>query len=248
MVEQLETRVVPMWIEHDPRIPPRGRIIDAEVREREDEEYELVGVVEVYEEEDFQDGERVPKLDRTIPTVFDEGDRDLVFYNRRFEEQDDQRDINEIARILDADPQKKEKRSAELLAVLELAGKFTLGAIASGFFGKIGADAYDALKSKIKEVMARKAEEEDEHLLVFNPVVEVDGRLVEVQVILTNPSDKEIEAFFEDGLPELDEVLPLHTTHDTARRIVYEYENRTVQLKFGVREDGVPLFPSEKNS
>jgi len=244
MVDQLETEVIPMWIEHDPRIPPHGRLIDAEVRERKDGEHELVGCVEVYEDEDLKGETQIPLLDQTISIGLDEDESgEVIFYNRTFEGEADQRDINEIVEALDAEATREEKRSFELLPVLKIAGKYALGAIATGFLGKIGADAYDVLKGKVEELTGRKSDESDECLLVFNPVVEVDGRLVEVKVILTNPSDEDIEAFFDEGLRKLDQILPEHITDNSVKRIVYEFEGQEIELKFGVRKDAVPLDP-----
>ena len=229
--------------------PPHGRIIDAEVREREDGEHELVGCVEVYEDEDLKGETQIPLLDRTIPIALNEDESgEVIFYNRTFEGEADQRDINEIVEVLDAEATREGKRSFELLPVLKIAGKYALGAIATGFFGKIGADAYDALKGKVKELMTRKAEETDECLLVFNPMVEVDGRLVEVKVILTNPSNEDIDAFFDDGLRKLDQILPKHITDDSMKRMVYEFEGPEIELKFGVRTDAVPLDPQVSRS
>ncbi len=243
-VEQLETEVIPMWIEHDPRIPPHGRIIDAEVREREDGEHELIGRVETYEEEDLKGEGRIPLLDRTIPVGIDEDESgEIIFFNRTFDGEADQRDISEISEALNAEATREEKRSFELLPVLKITGKYALGAIATGFLGKIGADVYDFFKEKVKELMNRKAEETDERLLIFNPVVEVDGRLVEIKVILTNPTDEDIEKLFDDGLQKLDQILPKHITDNSVRCIVYKFEGQEIELRFGVRKDAAPLDP-----
>ncbi len=91
--------------------------------------------------------------------------------------------------------------------------------------------------------MNRKAEETDERLLIFNPVVEVDGRLVEIKVILTNPTDEDIEKLFDDGLQKLDQILPKHITDNSVRCIVCKFEGQEIELRFGVRKDAAPLDP-----
>ena len=43
---------IPLWVEHDPRIPPRGRIASARVREREDANHEVIATIETFEDSD----------------------------------------------------------------------------------------------------------------------------------------------------------------------------------------------------
>ena len=52
MVDQVKTAYIPMGIEHDPRIPPLGRVITAEITHLPDGEYALDAKVEVFEEGD----------------------------------------------------------------------------------------------------------------------------------------------------------------------------------------------------
>lgn len=243
MAEDLESKVVPMGIEHDPRVPPQGRIVDAWVQERDDGEHELIGVVE-----QFEQGDEVPLLDREIP-IRNWGDGNLcVVYDRTYQREGNQEMIREIADLLGSEPRREGKKAWGVLSVLAVGGAFIAGSIASGFFEEIGADAYRLLKSKIKELMSRKAEEEDEYLFKFNPIVEVDGRLVEIEVVLTNPTDEDIEAFFEQGIWELDEIVPKHVQDESIKRIVYEYKDRAVTVEFGVRKDGAPLMPRSSQS
>ncbi|MFB6230477.1 MAG: hypothetical protein ABEL04_04900 [Salinibacter sp.] len=243
MAERIESKVVPMGVEHDPRVPPQGRIVDAELREREDGEYELVGVMEQFEE-----GDRVPFLDREIPIRQWGDDSPCVVYDRTYRTEQDQETINEIADLLGAESQREGKKAYEVLSVLTIAGKFVAGSIAAGFLAKVGADAYGALKSKVKELMDRKAEETEEYLFKFNPVVRINSRPVEVEVVLTNPTDEDIEAFFEEGIWELDEAISKHAREEAVKRVVYEYEDRTVTVNFCVRKDGAPLMPKSPQS
>jgi len=50
MMNAINSYVMPMSFNHDPRFPPLGRISDARIVERSDGEYELIGTIETYEE------------------------------------------------------------------------------------------------------------------------------------------------------------------------------------------------------
>ena len=41
MVEQVKAAYIPMFIEHDPRIPPQGRVTSAEITPRGDGEFAI---------------------------------------------------------------------------------------------------------------------------------------------------------------------------------------------------------------
>lgn len=234
-----------MGVEHDPRIPPIRRIVDARLREREDGEYEVVGIVEMFDSLESDP----PVIDgRPFPVREPESKTPQLIYDRSYRGNEDQRIIEEAAEILNSQPIEEGKKSFEVLSALTIAGSFALGAIASGFFKTLGEDANEALKSKIKELLNRKKSERDEYLFRFNPTIEIDDRLVEVDVILTNPSEDDIESFFEDGLRELDDIVPNHVQDEDVKKIVYEYEDKSVILKFGVRKDCVPLTPISPDS
>jgi hypothetical protein len=245
MVEQVQSNIFPMGVEHDPRIPPVGRIVDAELREREDGEYQVVGTVEI-----FESGDEIPSLDRdrTVPVRSPDTEGLQAVYDRSYRGEDDQQTIKELVEILGTEPKEEGKKSYEVLSVLTIAGLFMVGRIAGGFFKEMGADAYKSFKSKVKGLLDRKADERDERLMKFNPTVKVDDRLVEIEVILTNPTDDEIESFFEEGLQELDDIIPNHIRDESINKIVYEYEGRSITVNFGLREDGIPVsFPSSNS-
>lgn len=245
MVEQIKSSLYPMGVEHDPRIPPVGRIVDARLRERDDGEYEVVGIVEMFDSPESDP----PSVDgRTFPVREPKSKTPQLIYDRSYRDDEDQKTIEEVADILDSRPIEEGKKSYEVLSALTIAGSFALGGIASGFFKSLGEDAYEALKSKIKELLDRKKSERDEYLFRFNPTIEIDDRLVEIDVILTNPSEDDIESFFEDGIPELDNVIPGHVQNENVKKVVYEYEDKSVTVKFGVRKDCVPLTPVSPDS
>ena len=52
LVEQINNSYMPMGVEHDPRIPPIGRIISAKLIKRDDGSYAVEGISEIFEEGD----------------------------------------------------------------------------------------------------------------------------------------------------------------------------------------------------
>lgn len=243
MVQQVKTNIIPMGVEHDPRIPPIGRIIDAKLRKREDGEHEVVGIVEI-----FEDGDEIPFSERRLPDRKPDTEKINLIYDRSYRSEQDQIIINNIAKILDSSPKEESKKSFDVLSVLAIVGAFTAGAISSGFFNSLGADAYELLKGNIKKLLGRKGKETDERLFKFNPTIEINDRIVDVEVIMTNPSESDIDSFFDEGIKELDTVVMDYIKDKSVKKIVFEYENKKINIRFGVRIDGVPMFPKDSNS
>src|SRR6266571_15652 len=52
MVQQINSCYLPMGLEHDPRVPPIGRVSSAQVVRLEDGEWAVDGDVEIFEEGD----------------------------------------------------------------------------------------------------------------------------------------------------------------------------------------------------
>src|SRR5689334_10627051 len=87
IAEQLNRSYLPVGVEHDPRIPPIGRVISGEVREREDGEFEIFGQIEIFEAGDqigLENGDR-----RTV-VRYNHDDRVAVIDDRTFQNADDQ--------------------------------------------------------------------------------------------------------------------------------------------------------------
>jgi hypothetical protein len=61
-------------------------------------------------------------------------------------------------------------------------------------------------------------------------------------VILTNPSAEQIESFFNSEILELDRLLlTTQIAIPGLRKVVFEYSDKGLELKFGVRSDAVPV-------
>jgi hypothetical protein len=243
MVKQINTQYIPIMIEHDPRIPPKGRIKSAKLIKLKDGHYAVEGIKEIFEE-----GDDISEVDssREMPLPTNEFGVLQVMFDRSYGDKESQQIINDISNLLNSSPQKYEKKALEPISVLIIGGGFILGGIITGFFNKLGADAWDALKIKLKKLLQTKKKRKDaqDKLLIFQFTLFKEGVVVNTEVILTNPSDDIIENFLENGLKKLDYILPLHIEKfPEVKKIVFNYSNNNLSILFSVRKDAILIYP-----
>lgn len=242
MVKQSNEGVIPLGSEHDPRIAPLGRIIHTELVELEDGEYAVEGIAEIYEG-NFEELEDLGI--REIPVrEYHSGSYNLVV-DRNFRDEESQKDIQVLQKILNNAETKEEiKKALDPISILTIGGAFVLGGIANGFLGGIGSDAYEALKKKLKEIFSKPIPYGQEKLFTFDTTITNGNHSVNVEVILTNPSVDDIQEFFDQGIKQLDQISPRHFNKDNGfARIVFEYKEQNLNLKFAVKKDGIPVYP-----
>ena len=244
LVDQINRSYIPIGIEHDPRIPPQGRVVSARLSVLDDG----ANAVET-EMELFEPGDSIP-LDnslREIPVRDYDPNKLEISYDKNYRDQESQLLIQDIADLLGTSPQEEAKKSLDPLSVLTIAGAFLLGGIAAGFLNKLGADVWDTLKTKTKQLIDKKREKVKDNLLLFEFSVPVAEQLIAARVILTNPSGEDIEDFFENGLRDLDEILVRYVDLNIGLKvIVFESSEGKLRVLFGVRKDAVPLFPAQQ--
>lgn len=242
MVEQSNRQVIPLGAEHDPRIPPLGRVIITELVELEDGEFAVEGVAEIFDE-DFENltdtGNREIPVRKYKKGIF------KVISDRNFRDEESKKNIEDLKNILNnAQIEEEIKKSLDPISILTIGGAFILGGIANGFFGELGADAYRALKEKLKDIYNRPIVEGQEKLFTFDTTITSDEKSVNVEVIITNPTVDDIQKFFDEGIKQLDQVLAHHFVGDNAfKRIVFEYKADGLEIKFAVLKNGVPVRP-----
>ncbi|MBK6512484.1 MAG: hypothetical protein IPG64_27135 [Haliea sp.] len=240
LVDGIRSSYIPIWDEHDPRKPPLGRIASAEVRERNDGEYEVFAILEIFDgsEPDRYSGEREHIREKPL----DVG-QIVVSPDRTFMSKEDLDDINVLAKLLGTSPIESVKKAMDPLSILQLTAAFVAGGVASGFLGKLGSDAADALKEKIKRIMRRAEERTSERVFRLVLQLEKDGYSIEADIFITNPTDEDIDSLFSSGLSETDKQIPkLMNFGKQLSKLTFEYKDNNLQLKFGVRKDCVPVI------
>jgi hypothetical protein len=245
IVNQVNLYSIPVGTEHDPRIPPHGRIHSAKIIKLEDGEYALETVFDIFEHPDDFKMSEFPK--ELPPRKFD-FDKFHMNYDRSYSDVNDQALIQDICDIFGTDPKKQLKKAVDPLSVLTIVAFFVLGNITRGFLNKLGVDAYILMKDSLKRLMNREKSRTDENLLKLELVVQTDQQTIEVDVILTNPTSDEIDKFFDKEFNKLDDLISIYHNPDlNLRRLTFEYKNGELKLNFAIRKDGVPLTPINKN-
>jgi hypothetical protein len=240
LVTLVNRQYTPMGIEHDPRIPPVGRVLSAHIEELEDGEFAVDGIAEIFEEgqePEFRDD------GREIPLKAFDDDRLYICPDRSYRNSDDQQLLEGITSLIDAEFRPQLKKSVEPISLLIVAAVFVAGGIANGFLNKIGEDAWDLFKAKLIELVNRKRQKGEESLLSFEFTVHKDGQPLCLETILSNPTESDINAFLQEGLERLDRITPqIFKSKHHLRKIVFEYEKGRLRVIFGLRKDAVPVF------
>ncbi len=148
LVESISKSYIPVGIEHDPRIPPQGRIVSGFVRECTDGEFEAVAIMEIFED---GDDPSLPDDTREVVLPAHRVDGLTVSHDWTHRSEEDQSDINAIAGILRNKPVYEVKKSADPISIISLTGAFVLGGIANGFLGRIGAEGPTPVVADIPE-------------------------------------------------------------------------------------------------
>ena len=240
LADQINTSYIPMGTEHDPRIPPHARLISARVELLEDEEMALIGVREV-----FESGECVPFFDngREAPLAGELNTPIHVVFDSSYDDTTSWAIIEEMSKLLKSEPQKDVKKSVAALSIIGIAGGFVLGEIASGFLKKFGSDGADALKAYIRQLLAGRTPSEDK-MLSIKAFVEYEGRVIEAELIVTNPTPEEINFLFSQGLEQFDRIIKVAIkNHPNARKLLYQLENGNITFSYAVRRDAVAILP-----
>lgn len=241
-VRFINTQYTPMGVEHDPRIPPVGRVISASIIELEDGEYAVDGIAEIFENveeiEYKDDGREIP--------IYKIGDTIEISPDRSYLYPEDEELLKEISLLVNGEITHQVKKAEEPISLLIIATSFIAGGIATGFFGKIGEDIWDTFKVKLANLVNAKRRANDDRLLAFDFIIEDEENPLCLETILMNPSESDISKFLGEGLIQLDKKTNRFFQHrHYIRKIVFEYKDNNLQIIFGLRKDGVPLSISD---
>ena len=245
MARQVSQQYLPLTVEHDIRWPPIGRIVSAEVVELDDGEYGLLATLEEFEDTDSLDalagdGRRIPLREQEVQTI-------AVEYDRSFRDPDGSVLLNELSQISGEGEQPTEalKKSLEPVATLVIGvGVLAVGSIATGFLSKLGADLYERLRDALIRYYRKKRSAEQ--VLNFRFTVRDSDRALEVHVLIINPSEQELGQLFASKYEGVDALLlSLPVAKSDIAKLVLEWKDGRVLLRYAVRGDGVPLVPPQ---
>ena len=238
--QTLNSVYVPLGYQHDPRLPPTGRIASGRVEPIGRGEFALTGTLEVWEQGDTPD--TLTGDGRTIPEYSTPAYCFEVHYDLPSARDLGLDFLEDLARIAQANakPRYHAKKAAEPLSTLTIAiGAFLLGNIANGFLGRLGEDAYNALKARLKN--AASHESHAERLYCIHAGVRTHARIVTIDILVANPSPTDVEFLLGQGLRSLDDLVDRTLMdHPRAAKLVVELSGQELRLLYWVRDDGVP--------
>lgn len=240
-VSQFDEGCIPLTLEHDIRNPPMGRVVSAEIVVLDDGTHLLQGEAEIFEETDDlnslgNDGKAVKIYDKEI-------DKFLVSYDQTFKGEDAE-ELSRELQGLGGEHGDFRQYSVDPVSVLIIAaGIFAIQGIANGFFSKLGEDIYEQFKSILQRYFAKISARKKENLLQFQFFVRTSSnRVVEVNVVMTNPSQQDLNGFFAYVPHQLDELLSnLRIDELDICQLIFSYEFTKLQLLYVLRSDGVPF-------
>ena len=235
LIEDNNTHYIPIGIENDPRLPDSGRFISAELVDLEKGQFAVKGTGELFEEGD------VIEFDESREMPIREYNGINIIHDRNFGTEEEQALIQELSSLLSAAPQEEVKKSVESLNVFLVgAGIFIIGKFANAFRDDIR--DYASFKNYISSIMTKKRSGESLLECEFSSLIK-ENQIISISVILTDPNDKDIDLFFEQGIQDLDALL--ETTlkgEDFIQRIVLEYQKEKLKILYAIRKDAVPLI------
>mgnify|MGYP003576930487 FL=1 len=236
--DQVESAYLPLWTDHDPRIPPHGRVIDAYVERMQGEELALIGVVE-----EFERGPR-PPLDTTREMKIDHLPVDLLIgVDRSYRDKRSQALLNDLVAILGVPVRPESKKALEPLSVLTLAAKASLGGIAAGFAARLGEDLYEQVKKKLALLLARRRAKNDDFVFRYRAEIVVSGHVVEIDFLATAPTEAQINRIFKSHLAIADaKLMDYLPKHAEVRRVVFDAGGAELKFLYAIRSDVYPIL------
>jgi hypothetical protein len=138
----------------------------------------------------------------------------------------------------ESEPQRAEKKALEPIATLVVsAGVFAAGAIATGFIGQIGADAYKQVQHRLKALF-----EDREAILDFHFGVRGPSSDYEVHVLVDPPSSTALDGVFDSEFAELDRLVDnVVDRHKDVAKLVVFWRDGSMSFGYALRSDGFPV-------
>lgn len=235
LVSSLERYNIPLNIEHDPRMPPIGRVIKGYVRERSDHEFEAVALLELFDNE----MDKIENNNKDL-RLHESPDQFVLGYSFSHKNGNDLNEIKEIEILINSKAFYEAKKSADPISIISLTGAFVIGGIATGFLNQIGVNLWEKLKPKLVKLSSKN---KTTNLLVFRMLIKNMNISIEIEIILTNPVESDLDTFINKTTYNLDQVLEeLITSNQDIRKIVFEQKNNFLILKYALTNNGIPLF------
>ena len=240
LAAEVATRCVPVLYNHDPRVPPLGRTLSAEVVQLRDGEHALVAEWELFEPRDV-----APPVDLNRQIGLRElADGVVLEVDRSYCHESDRRVLSRLE-AQGVTIAHMSKKALEPISVLTIA----VSLVASGFLAKAGADLWDSLWSGVRKLLSHRRRTDAEFLLVLELQVRAVPKPLFMCVILDSPSDSDVESI----MMKLERMMRVVTPHLLALdqevvKVVFHHERGKLRPGYVIRSDGYPGMLTELDS
>lgn len=235
MVDLINRSFIPIDIEHDPRIPPVGRMVTSRLVPLDDGE---MGVE--FEGEIFEDGDQIELASDAKCIPRSSHDR-AIHYDRMYNDPKDMALIDEIASIIGSGPPiERMKKSLDPLSVIAISL-----VVGRKFFENLTDDLYKKVKESLLALLNRHREQGLQFVVVEFSLTCRGPSEIDVEVLFTNPSDQDIEWL--KGLPVQTVREQIEPFLDVVGlvKVVMKCEAGKLIPIYGLRSDSVVISPSK---
>ena len=241
MSNQLNQYILPLGVEQDPRIPPRGRIIGGDIEKTENGNYNLIGQVEFFES-DLKQLKEITDKELKIKLFI----HPTIIYDTHYLNSSARKKIYDLKVLLGGQEELESKKINETLSVLILGFNNAMGSISKSFYGRYNRSELKDITHLLSLLLIRSSVDE-EKLFSFQNTLKHGNIFINIEIILTNPEPKEIIKFFMKSLKKFDSLLVKHyQVGKGIRKMVYQYHKSEFELIFVLLKNGIPLFPRRK--
>ena len=242
----IDQAIIPVYSVHDPRQPPIGRVVSGLIVGLEDGEYALDVNVELF------DPSFVPEsgtsIDKKVAIVNKPDGKFGIWCDMTSMAPEKAGLLLEISKILGTRISSGSSTGIlqEELPILVIGiGMLPFGYIADTISRWLGLEKITPLTGKLTRMFTASREDQPDSLLIFDlDVTDKQKRSLVIEVIMTNPSEKDIESFFTWGIGELDRILPpFYLSRLHPKKIVMNYNDGSFKVLYAIQEQGIPMIP-----
>ncbi|MCX6699517.1 MAG: hypothetical protein NTV68_06270 [Methanomicrobiales archaeon] len=238
--------IIPVYAVHDPRQPPIGRVVSGVIVALEDGEYALDAGIELFGPDFVPEGGT--SVDRRVALLNKPRGKFGIWCDMRSITPEKTGALREIGEILGTHICSGSGNGIlqEEPFILTIGiGTLPFGYIAGTLSRRLTAEKIHLLTGTLTRMYTAPGEDQPDSLLIFDlDVPDRQQRSLLIEVVLTNPSGKDIESFFSGGFDELDRILPpFYLSRLHPKKIVLSYRDGRFRVLYAIQEQGIPMIP-----
>ncbi len=238
--------IIPVYSVNDPRQPPIGRVVSCVIVGLEDGEYALDVSIELFGPDFVPEGGT--SVDRRVAKLNKPSGKFGIWCDMTSMPPEKTGALREISEILET--QICSGSGTGLLQeepfILTIGiGTLPFGYIAYTVSSRLGPEKVHQLTGKLTRIYTDPGESRSDSLLIFDlDVTDRQQRSLLIEVIMTNPEEKDIKSFFSGGFGELDRILPpFYMSRLHPKKIVMNYSDGGLRVLYAIQEQGIPMIP-----